>query len=228
MQPDNQNPQQQNNWSPQSPSPYSFADLPPVDPRAKRRKKLLIIVGISLGVLLVLAVISALVGGGGGSSSPMQSASSTAQTKVELTNYDRQGFSFNYPKSLNVLAEEALEDRTGWFVSLKPSETDDSYDVSLVSSDVEPEYATGEEAVVEIMGESVSLQNIQTSDVVIAGVKSKKTTATFNKDEATYVIVYAYAHPDDTRHLEVTAVYDQKLTDITGSLDVLLGSIKLK
>lgn len=223
MQP--QNPNQQS----ADPNPYSFASFTPAPPEGShRRKKLYLMAGISLGILLLLGLIAAMSGDKKTATSVMERAASNAQTSVEMADYDQQGFSLKYPKGLNVLTSEALEDQPGWFLDFRPSENEASYSVSLLSSNVESEYESGEDAITELADDGVEPHNIQTSDVVVAGVKSKKTTASFTRDGVEYIMVYVYAHTDKQHYLEVTATYDKKLTNITDSFDVMLGSIKIK
>jgi hypothetical protein len=212
---------------PGGPSPWGYGDLPSVDPGSNRRKKILIVACAILGALVLLAIIAIVAGNSTSKRGSGDYVMSSAQTSVELIDHDNQVFTMRFPKGLNVLTSEALEeDRIGWFLNLQQSAENSDYDVSVVVSNAAPEYTNGEEAVNELVDEG-DLTNIRTSDVIMAGTNSKKTTADFTKDEQVYTITYSYAQVGE-RHIEFTAIYDKKRAEITDSLDVILGSIKLK
>lgn len=175
---------------------------------------------------MLLAVIASIVGGGSKKAGGGDYINSTAQTTVELADYDKEVFSMRYPKTLSILTDEALDDQAGWYLSLQQTAESSDYEVSVLLSAVAPEYINGEEAVNELVDEG-DLTNVQTSDVVMAGVRTQRTTAEYTVDEQQYYIVYAHAQVGD-QHIEFTANYDKKRVEITDSMDAVLGSIKLK
>lgn len=214
MQPSNSDQLPQvNNWQP--------------DPAGKRRKIILIGLGIFAALMLVLVIAAALLGGDNKKTGSNKFITSSAQTSVEMADYDKQALSLRYPKSLNLFTDEPLDGGLGWFLSFSPAEGSENYDISILVSTAEPEYQSGEEAVTELLDDGLSVNNIQTTDVIVAGTQGKKTATEFVKDDQAYLIVYSTAHVGD-KYVEFTAIYDKKLVDVTDSLDVLLGSIKLK
>lgn len=224
--PDNNLPpvQQSSNalWSPVGGSPLT----PVPDPRAKRMKLMMIAFGVLAGLLLIAVVVAATSGNQG--ATKQQDYVAGPETDVPLTDQEVDKFTMRYPSSLALLENVELPEEDGWYLLLSEEDVEASpYNVSVKVSTEELEYADGEEAVFELNPSESDPYNIQVSDVVTAGVPTKKTTAEYMQDGVAKVVAYS-ASKVGNRNVEVIAQYPKDNEDINRSFDAMIGSIKLK
>ncbi len=214
----------QSDWTPAGPnSPFI---TPSVDPRVKRRKILLITVGILMSLLVLIAIVATYTGNSGRNSVEQEYIEGPT-TDVALSDQDAPLFSIRYSSELEVLINEELTDEDGWFLGLAESEENSSYNINVRVSTNEPEFIDGEEAVFELTPTEGDPYNVDTSDVVTAGVRTKKTTGEYTQNDANYIVAYSVAKVGE-RYVEVTALYPKDNQTITKSFDAMLGSIRLK
>lgn len=227
MQP--QDPNQQNNQpaSDINQFAWSAADLMPAqapeDPRAKMRKRILLIAGVSLGFLVFIAVIASLSSSGSKTPKGTNVYVPGPETQIEQSNYDSDVLTLKYPKSLSIAADDPLEEEYGRSLQLIGNDAN----VGIYISGNVPEYEDNDEAIIEVAPDGVELVNIKTTSALNAGQRSEKITAEYTDAEKEYVVFYSKGQVGE-RYVIASGTYLKESKDITDSLDAMLGSIKLK
>ena len=209
---------QSGNWSPLNDPSY---DLPPQPSFFKRWKKLIIIVAVSVVFLIGLAITASL-------TSPSAKYQEGPKTSLQLENYDKQFFSMSYPKGLNISIDEGSVDGKSWYLSFAENIENSPYNLSVYSTDQAPFYSSSEEGLLEQQELGVEVTNVSTSDVVLAGVQTKKSVGQItSSDGKDYYVVFSGTNVGE-RYVMVTARYLKDNTLIHDSFDAVIGSIKLK
>lgn len=194
------------------------------------RKKILIISGVGLAVLMLIAALATVMtedkSGSSGSLDkskfgPSVYSASTAEPEM----VDNAAFSLTYPKALQKTDDEVFEDQFGGLVSFIDGNDPSEYEIGVLVTDNESEYLSGEDAVVELVEEEVS--NVQTGDVTVAGTPGKISSGEFTRNKKKWAVVYSHTKVGEY-YVEFTAIYNQEIEYITDSINALLGSIKLK
>ena len=195
--------------------------LPPVKQSFFRRnKKISLIVGIALGVLLLVTVLAVV--SGGNSKSKLKSAT----TNVELAQYSKDVFSMQYAKSLKINNDDKTDD--GWLVTFADDPEISNYGLDVRITTSEPIFIDGNDALANQLEDDTETRESVTSDVVIAGKTGSKTVAKFTGiDDKEYYVVYAEVQIG-SKFVELSGIYPVTSADIHNSLDAMLGSIKLK
>ena len=225
----NQNQNQYNNvpsikqpgdWSPLS--NYSN-DVPPPQKKSffSKYKKLIIVSVIAILLLIGMAVVASL-----SKSKTAKVANKVnvhATTNVPLTFVSNDKFSLDYPKSMNIISDLSTPD-DGWLVVLGQNVA--RIEIALTKN--APYYADSEEGLAEQQALGVEPINVTTTDVVIAGIQTKKSVGEVTGDDGKQLnTVFTSAKVGD-KYIVVSGYYPKDNQDINDSFDAMLGSISLK
>lgn len=225
----NQNPhdnlpsiKQPGNWSPLG--NYSN-DLPPPQKQSffSKYKKLIIV-----SIIAVLLLIGMAIAGSLSKSKTPKVANKVnvhATTNVPLTSVSNAKFSLDYPKSLNIISDLATPD-DGWLVVLGQNNAPPRIEIALTKN--APFYVNSEEGLTEQQSLGVEPINVITTDVVIAGIQTKKSVGEVTGDDGKQLnTVFTSAKVGD-KYIVVSGYYPKDNQDINDSFDAMLGSISLK
>ncbi len=220
------NPQQNNgipsikqpgNWSPFQ--DYSN-DMMPQEPKQSffgRYKKLLIVSGVALVLLLGLAILASM----------SKKENSTVNSPVEMTQYSGSLFDMSYAKDLNIISDESDQDG-GWALMIGPDKESADSNISVYVTKTEQLYVDAEDGLKNQQDDGVDVQDIKTSDVTLANQTVSKATGTITDEQgkrATVAFVYV---KDGDNYIVVSAKYPEGTKNIDDSFDAMLSSIKLK
>ena len=211
---------QPGNWSPLQ--EFSNDSQPPKQSFFSRYKKLIIITGISLIILVSLTVLGSLMG------EQTDGYIEGPKTTVALSQYDKERFSMSYPNGLNTLIDEVTEDGKGWFLLFSDASENPPYTLSVYLTSQDPLFVSNEEGLANQQEEGVTAQNVITNDVALAGATAKKSLGEIKgTDGKDYYVAFSYVQIGENFIL-VNAKYPKDNKEIHDSFDAVIGSIKLK
>ncbi len=157
-----------------------------------------------------------------------QSALETPVTEVQMTKYSGQYFSVEHASSLKINIDEALTSSNGWFLHFAEDPEYVAYDLAIQVGDEEPQYDNGSLAVEAFLAEQeYTPDNVTTSAAVVAGVDSLKTVGEYTTtDGQERYVVYATAQVEG-EYVIVDGTYPKNNSDIAGSFDKMIASIRV-
>lgn len=190
---------------------------------------MIIVASVALVMLVALGIAASL------SPSQDQQAAQTAEstenptTQVPMSEYEGQYMTVEYPSSLQINIDEAMNDPDGWFLHFAEDPDFVKYDIAVQAGDEQPAYDNGSIGLEAFLSEQDYVpNNVVTEGAVVAGVDSLKTTGEFtaaNGEE--YYGLYASAEVNG-KYVIITAAYPKSNEDITNSIDTLIASVRLK